>query len=279
MRPFIAFDTATDHLAVGVGDLDRPGELLGGVDMPAPRAANTVLLSTVERVLADIGLAPGDLAAVACGRGPGSFTGVRIGVATAKGLAHGASIPLAGFGTLDAVAWRVWRSEALGEGDLLGVLGDAMRGEVYPALFAVSDAGPERLTADRVAKPADVAAEWLGSDRRIVLAGNSLGKHRAEFEPAFGLANVAAERAWVPDAQALVDAAWAEVASAGIPAIAAATDRAGAYSDAHPGALLPVYTRLSDAEEAERARAADGDTVSTPRTGVIGPSAPTGGVR
>jgi len=279
MRPFIAFDTATDHLAVGVGDLDRPGELLGGVDMPAPRAANTVLLSTVERVLADIGLAPGDLAAIACGRGPGSFTGVRIGVATAKGLAHGASIPLAGFGTLDSVAWLAWRSGAVGEGDLLGVLGDAMRGEVYPALFAVSDAGPERLTADRVAKPADVVAEWLGSTGRIFLSGNALGKHREEFEPAFGLASVVTERAWVPDAQALIDAAWAEGAPAGIRAIAAAPDGADAYMDAHPGALLPVYTRLSDAEEAERARAADGDTVSTPRTGVIGPSAPTGGVR
>lgn len=280
MRPFIAFDTATDHLAVGIGDLDRPGELLGGVDMPAPRAANTVLLQTVERVLADAGLAPGDLAAVACGRGPGSFTGVRIGVATAKGLAHGASIPLAGFGTLDAVAWRAWRSGAMAGGTLLGVLGDAMRGEVYPALFAVSDTGPERLTADRVATPADVVSEWLGSAGRIVLAGNALGKHRAEFEPACGLANVAAERVWVPDAQALIDAAWAEGALAGVTAIAAAVDGAGAYADAHPGALLPVYTRLSDAEEAERARTAGGGSAtSMPRTGVSGPSTPSGGAR
>lgn len=280
MRPFITFDTATDHLAVGVGDLDRPGELLAGVDMPAPRAANTVLLSTVERVLAEAGLSPCDLAAVACGRGPGSFTGVRIGVATAKGLAHGASIPLAGFGTLDAVAWRAWRSGAVAAGALLGVLGDAMRGEVYPALFAVSVAGPERLTADRVAKPGDVAAEWQGSAGRIVLAGNALGKHRAEFELAFGRESIAPGRVWVPDAQALIDAAWAEGALAGISAIAAAADRAGAYADAHPGALLPVYTRLSDAEEAERARTAGGGSAtSTPRTGVSGPSTPSGGAR
>lgn len=280
MRPFVAFDTATDHLAVGVGDLDRPGELLAGADMPAPRAANTVLLSTVERVLAQAGLSPGDLSAVACGRGPGSFTGVRIGVATAKGLAHGASIPLAGFGTLDAVAWRAWRDGAGEEGPLLGVLGDAMRGEVYHALFNVTASGPERLTADRLAKPGDVAAEWSASAAQLVLAGNALAKHRAAFESAFGSVRVAAERAWAADAQALIDAAWAEGAAAGVSAIAAAADITDAYADAHPGTLLPIYTRLSDAEEAERARTAGGGVAPTPRTGVRGPSsAPSGGGR
>ncbi len=280
MRPFIAFDTATDHLAVGVGDLDRPGELLAGVDMPAPRAANTVLLSTVERVLAEAGLSPGVLSAVACGRGPGSFTGVRIGVAAAKGLAHGATIPLVGFGTLDAVAWRAWRDGGVEEGALLGVLGDAMRGEVYPALFAVTASGPERLTADRVAKPDDVAAEWSDSAARLVLAGNALSKHKAAFDAAFGSVRVAAERAWAPDAQALIDAAWAEGASAAVPAVAAAGDITDAYAAAHPGALLPIYTRLSDAEEAERARAAGGGVAPTPHTGVSGPpSAPSGGLR
>lgn len=279
MRPFIVFDTATDHLAVGVGDLDRPGVLLAGVDMPAPRAANTVLLPTVERVLADAGLTPGDLMAVACGRGPGSFTGVRIGVATAKGLAHGSAIPLAGFGTLDAVAWRAWRAGVAERDALLGVLGDAMRGEVYPALFAMSDRGPERLSTDRVARPGDIAREWSGFAGRLVLAGNALSKHRAEFESACVHVRVAVERAWVPDAQSLIDAAWAEGEAAGIPAIAAA-DAGTACLRAHPGTLLPIYTRLSDAEEAERTRMAGEGLMPMPHTGVSGPpDVPSGGAR
>ena len=70
------------------------------------------------------------------GRGPGSFTGVRIGISTAKGLAHGANVPLLGVSTLDACAWTAWKAGVRGK---LGVLADAMRGEVYPALYVLGD--------------------------------------------------------------------------------------------------------------------------------------------
>ena len=263
MRPFLAFDTATDHLALAVGDLDSPGEVLAAEDFPAPRAANTVVLLAAERLLARAALEPRDLHAVAVGRGPGSFTGVRIGVATAKGLAHGLRAPLVGFGTLDAVAWRA------GARGLLGVLGDAMRGEVYPALFRAEGSSPVRLGHDRVMRPEDVAAEWATLGEALALTGNGLVKHAAAFhETLGGTATHVPESLRVPDGASLVAAAWAAGGEGTLGAVAQLA-REAAYAAAHPQALLPVYTRLSDAEEAERARLGDGGAV--PAGGVAGP--------
>lgn len=265
MRPFLAFDTATDHLALAVGDLDAPGVVLAARDMPAPRAANTVVLPIAEQLLVGIGLQPWALAAVAVGRGPGSFTGVRIGAATAKGLAHGLGVPLVGFGTLDAVAVAA-RAEGL-----VGVLGDAMRGEVYPALFRAHAGSAARLTSDRVARPSDVAAEWAAQGEPILLTGNGLTKHAEVFTGALGeCATLAPERLRVPDGASLVTAAWAERGEQTLSAIAGLAP-AAALAAAHPQVLLPVYTRLADAEEAERVRA--GRVGTLPLGGVAGPEA------
>jgi len=267
VRPFLAFDTSTDHLALAVGDLDAPGAVLAARDFPAPRAANTVVLLAAEHLLASIALEPSALTAVAVGRGPGSFTGVRIGVATAKGLAHGLGVPLVGFGTLDATAHRV-----AGEG-LLGAVGDAMRGEVYPALFRAHAGQVVRLGSDRVAHPADVAAEWAGLGEPMLLTGGGLAKHASTFIAALGdHVSVVAEPLRVPDGAAILAAAWAAEGDGSLRSIVALSGEA-AFGAAHPQALLPLYTRLSDAEEAERV--GSGGT-PMPAGGVAGPGTEVG---
>lgn len=264
MRPFLAFDTATDHLALAVGDLDAPGAVLAAQDFPAPRAANTVALPAAERLLASVALRPGDLAAIAVGRGPGSFTGVRIGVSAAKGLAHGLGVPLVGFGTLDAIAHR-----APVEG-LLGVVGDAMRGEVYRALFRVHAGTVRRLGPDRVLHPGDAASEWAALGESIHLSGNGLAKHADVFLAALGgSATPVPRREWTVDGASLIGAAWG-AEGAGSLALVAALSPAAAFEAAHPQALLPIYTRLSDAEEAERLREGGADVL--PGGGVAGPA-------
>lgn len=263
MRPFLAFDTSTDHLALVLGDLDSPGEVLVADDFPARRAANTVVLAAAKRLLAGAELDPGDLAAIAVGTGPGSFTGVRIGVATAKGVAHALGIPLAGFGTLDAIARRV------SDPGLVGVVGDAMRGEVYPALFRLADETWERLSGDRVTFPETVAHEWAGLGEPLSLAGVGLGRHRVVFEAALGgNARIVSEVQWVPDGLSILRAAWAETGDLSLQRIAG-LPKSDAYMLAHPQKLLPAYTRLSDAEEAERLR--HGGEAAVPRGGVAGP--------
>ena len=145
-----------------------------------------------------------------------------------------------------------------------------MRGEVYPALFEVDSGGVKRCTPDRVASPGDIAREWAPHGDDLTVAGAALGKHRAALDEVIGeRLCVAPETVWVPDGRSLLDAAWAAEGASCIRAVSG-LDRMEAYRLAHPGVLLPVYTRLSDAEEAERRALGK---AATPRSGVIGPGA------
>lgn len=239
----LAVDTSTDMLACAVARIAAQADGAHGVDVLASgdhlcrRHANEQLVNTALDCLSQAGLAMGDVDAVLVGRGPGSFTGVRIGIATAKGLACGLGSALFGASTLDAVAWGAW---AAGERGLLAVVDDAMRGEVYPGVYLLDDAGAHRtFDAERVVA-ADDAVEELASRAdaaELSLTGDGLKKYRDRFEAA-GLARVLDESLWHPTAQGLARA-WAAspVRGSGDPAL-----------------VLPIYTRLSDAEENERKR-------------------------
>ena len=242
----LAIDTSTDMLACAVAEVVR-GEapaavrVLASGDHLCRRHANEELVTTCGEVLAQAGLTMADVDAVLVGRGPGSFTGVRIGIATAKGLACGLGCPLFGASTLDAVAWGAWRAGVRG---LVGVVGDAMRREVYPGLYSVGDEGPVRLfDVEAVSKVPEAIAAWAGrSDAgEIVLAGDGLKKYRAQYEAA-GFSRFVEEGAWHPKGEGLARAFAAEVAAGVVT------------QSGDPALVLPVYTRLSDAEENEAKR-------------------------
>lgn len=237
----LALDTASTQMVLALADFDEAdasATMVASCQVDAPRQANQVLLTQAARLLADAGLEVSDIDAIVVGRGPGSFTGVRIGVATAKGLACGLAAPLYGASTLDAVAWRAWWAGVRGR---LGVVADAMRKEVYPVRYALDDAGVTRLEPDTVAKPAQVAQQWASEESSLMLTGDGLLKYAQLFEGApFELAP---QGLWLPDGQGLISAF----------AQAFATGAAGSGDAA---ALVPVYTRLSDAEENEQLRLA-----------------------
>lgn len=239
----LAVDTSTDMLACAVARIAAQADGAHGVDVLASgdhlcrRHANEQLVNTALDCLSQAGLAMGDVDAVLVGRGPGSFTGVRIGIATAKGLACGLGSALFGASTLDAVAWGAW---AAGERGLLAVVDDAMRGEVYPGVYLLDDAGAHRtFDAERVVAADDAVEELVSraDAAELSLTGDGLKKYRDRFEAA-GLARVLDESLWHPTAQGLARA-WAAspVRGSGDPAL-----------------VLPIYTRLSDAEENERKR-------------------------
>lgn len=262
----LAFDTANEVIAIGLGRLDaaaRSIACVASVEVEARRASNTQLLPRIDALREEAGVARAAIACVAVGRGPGSFTGVRIALATAKGIASALEVGLVGVSSLDAVAWGAWKA---GERGSLLVVADAMRREVYPVEYRLDDSGAGRLTADRVVK-AEAFAEELGAtggfgrpmsgndlpaeaaahpDRLI--AGDGLRKYAELFE---GAGELLPEALWTPTGAGLllaVQAAWQ--AGECDPLDAKRHD---------PGLLLPVYTRLSDAEENERVRLARAD--------------------
>ncbi|NHM14615.1 tRNA (adenosine(37)-N6)-threonylcarbamoyltransferase complex transferase subunit TsaD [Xiamenia xianingshaonis] len=247
----LAFDTANEVVAIGVGVLrpsDRAIETAASVEVAARRASNTTLLPTIDKTLRDLGISRESIACVAVGRGPGSFTGVRIAMATAKGVASALGVGLVGVSSLDAVAWGVWDAGMRGP---LAVVADAMRKEVYPVRYAVSEAGPQRLEADRVVKAQAAAAELSGEEGsrlETMLAGDGLCKYADLFAPC---GQALDQAVWTPTGRGLLLA---------LQALWRAGDADPFDAARHnPAFALPVYTRLSDAEENERVRLAKND--------------------
>lgn len=243
----VAFDTANEMISLGLGCLDRAQkriECVASCEVGAFRASNVKLLPEIDALLASAGVSREDVACVVCGRGPGSFTGVRICLASAKGIAIGLGVALFGVSTADAQAWQQWQNGFRGT---VVVLGDAMRKEVYPVRYRITDEGVERLNSDLVMKAAELPS-WLGGESCQRIVGDALKKYADLCE---GCGTVAPEGERYPTGVGLLLAAqqaWKE----------------GAFdpdnvSLGDPCALLPVYTRLSDAEEHERIKFAKQD--------------------
>jgi len=255
----LALDTSSDMLCCAVGRTDAMGEaieLLATGDHMCRRHANEELVLTAQAALADAGFGMEDVDLVLVGRGPGSFTGVRIGIATAKGLSCGLGKPLYGVSTLDATAWTAWRAGVRGT---LAVAMDAMRGEVYPGIYTLDETGAYRTFAAETVLKADACVEeWAGraDAAELQLTGNGLIKYRDRFEAA-GLCRVLDEELWFPTGESLLLA---------FAVTRGATPHVTGQGD--PALVLPVYTRLSDAEENERTRLGLKQPASVDITGV-----------
>ncbi len=259
----LAVDTSTDMLACAVGSWNvEKGEtrLLAAGDHLCRRRANVELTNTALACLREAGLSMAEVDAVLVGRGPGSFTGVRIGIATAKGVSCGLGKPLLGVSTLDGVAWTAWLAGVRGR---LAVTDDAMRGEVYPGIYELDAAGAHRLFGtERVVKADACVSELADRDDReeLILCGDGLGKYKAKFEEA-GFARYADEKLWHPTGDGLLHAAMSLLATP-------APDVSVPLGTGDPALVLPIYTRLSDAEETERKRLGMREPASVQTTGV-----------
>jgi tRNA threonylcarbamoyladenosine biosynthesis protein TsaB len=136
-RPLLALDTSTQTAGVALYGDDT---LLAELVWPAGRAQTTALLGEVDRLLCLSGLRPPDLGAVAVATGPGSFNGLRVGLATAKGLAFALDLPLLGVPTLDAAAYPHG-----GRGRPVRAVIAAGRGRYVSALYRWQDGQVRRV--------------------------------------------------------------------------------------------------------------------------------------
>lgn len=217
----LAFESSAKPASVA---LLKDGKLLSQYSQCSALTHSRTLLPMAEDMLKNAELSMADVDVFAVAQGPGSFTGIRIGVSTVKGLAWAADKPCVGVSTLEAMAWH-----GITAGGYVCPVMDARRSQVYNAIFKIEDGKPVRVTEDRPIALADLAEQVRALGAPVFLVGDGteitekfFNEHGIEctaapenlrWQSAWGVAMAAADKPAVPSAE-----------------------------------LLPVYLRLSQAE-------------------------------
>ena len=231
----LAFETSAKAASVA---LLEEGKLLGESYQNTGLNHSQTLMVMAEDLLKQCGKTVEDITAVAVAEGPGSFTGVRIGVAAAKGFAWGRNIPCYGASTLEAMA------ESLGvyEGYVCPVM-DARRSQVYNALFYVNRGNITRVKEDRAIALAELSQELQALEGPIFLVGDG-------SDLTYRTLSVEVSNLVLPPEHRKHQRA------TGVAILAAKKQAAGESGDG--AALQPNYLRLSQAERERMERAARG---------------------
>ena len=145
----LAIDTATSAITVALHDGER---VLAESTTVDARRHGECLAPGIVTVLAEAGRTSAEVSAVVAGTGPGPFTGLRIGLVTARTFGFAAGIPVLGVCSLDALAYQGWLEDPAGLGRSAVVATDARRKEVYWARYDITDAGIVRTGEPKVAK-------------------------------------------------------------------------------------------------------------------------------
>ena len=204
------------------------GALLAEYTQNSGQTHSRTLMEMAKDMLTNCGLAPQDIDAVAVAAGPGSFTGVRIGMACAKGFAWGRQLPLYGVSTLEAMV----RGAAYADGLWCACM-DARKQQIYNAVFAMERGVLRRVTDDRALAISELAQELAGEKKTIWLVGDG-AKLTAETLAGSGLP------------LHLLPEQLRQQHASGVALCAMARIEAGDPGDA--AALTPNYLRMAQAE-------------------------------
>jgi tRNA threonylcarbamoyladenosine biosynthesis protein TsaB len=231
----LAIDTSTSLGAVAVSDGERVVERRSQV-----RTHSEMLLGLIDAALAEAGFSAAALDGVACGAGPGSFTGLRIALATCKGLCLALGRPLVLVSSLEVLAARAPVAPGLtpsapSNRSVVAAL-DAYRGEIYVARYAPGVDRPVPLTEERALTPAALAAELGALGAPVALVGEGILKHRELFTK-------------------LGDLVDEDPAPRAVDLVRLARPRFIAGAVEELASSVPRYLRPSEAERAREARA------------------------
>lgn len=231
--PALAIDTATDVCTIALGN---DGGLVDEITILAGRSHLEMLLPQIHVLLGRQGLKIADIDAIIAGIGPGSFTGLRVGVATARGLAQALKKPIFGSSTLRALAQGM--IDARGEdvaGERILPVVDAKRGQVFAQLFLVSENKIAEAASEILClEPEDLFRRLPGLTGDIVLAaGSGVLAYWNQFDAAGQV-----EAAHPEDPLHLVQAAFHLSAWQG-----------GSYEPRLLQEVLPAYVREPDADK------------------------------
>lgn len=221
----LAFETSAKACSAALHDGTK---LLAESYQNSGLTHSQTLMVMAQDLLKVCGKTAADVTHLAVAAGPGSFTGVRIGVAAAKGFAWGAQLPVYGVSTLEAMA----RSLGAWEGHVCACM-DARRNQVYNAIFLAHGAAPLRLTEDRAIALEELKTELEHIDGPIYLVGDGAGLAHRHLAPAI------AELILLPEHRLHQRASGVALA---------ALDAIGRGEPGDGAGLQPNYLRLSQAE-------------------------------
>ena len=160
----LAVDTSATSASVCVA---QENKIIGEFSINTSLTHSQTLVPMIEQVSEKTGIALDNIDAIAVNAGPGSFTGVRIGVAAVKGIAFSRNIPCVSVSTLESMAYNMLDSECI----VCAVM-DARCSQVYNALFKVSNGKVERLIEDRALSLADLKLDLQKFSEKIILVGD-----------------------------------------------------------------------------------------------------------
>lgn len=220
----LGIDTATQQVSCAVGGHEG---VLARFETTRGRQHAETLVPAVDFVCRQARVDLADIGVVAVDVGPGLFTGLRVGVATAKALASALRVPMIGESSLDLLALPVRHSSRL----IVAVV-DARRGEVFYAFYRQVPGGVQRTCAPRPASPDDLASELQALDEELLLVGDGARRYADVLAPD-AHADVAEQAMAYPSAASLVQLAH---------------PRALREEFVNPWELEPLYLRKPDAE-------------------------------
>ena len=219
----LGIETATMQVGCALGGVEG---VLGSFSAARGRRHAETLTPAIQFLCDQTGTALSEVGVVAVDVGPGLFTGLRVGVATAKGIAQALRVPMIGLSSLDLLAFPLRQSNRL----IVPAI-DARRGEVYTAAYRHVPGGVQRVREPQLMSPRDLASDLLATSDDVLLVGDGTFRYEAELH------EIGAENAGIghryPSASALVELA---------------QPKALREEFVQPWELEVLYLRQSDAE-------------------------------